>query len=178
MLWLAVCLTLLPAAAGPAAGAAGEGPPVAVFAALDGTWQGTFVGYDADGRERYRLTVRQTYRTVDETTQTVTIEDRQADGTVTTGRGWNTAHRQADGSLRLRCVVEKSDGTRVAHEGRLARGPDGAVNLIWWSAEGDRVETFRERVVEENGERVYRIDGMGRYGDTLMLMAGRYLEQR
>lgn len=149
-------------------------PPVAVFAELDGSWAGTFVGWDASGRELYRIAVRQTYRTVNETTQRVVLEDRLGDGRVVTGEGVNLARRREDGSLVLRCRLSKSTGERVEHTGTLVEGPGGRREILWHSREGERVEIFRERVVEEGGETFYLIDGMGRYGDDLVLMAGRY----
>ena len=157
-----------------AARAAEPPPPVAVFAELDGTWEGSFVGYDEAGRELYRIDVTQTYRTVSDTRQTVEIRDVAPNGTVTTGRGENTAVRGEDGSLTLRCRVEKSDGSTVEHAGRLVEGPDGSKQLIWHSREPGRTEVFRERVVEEGGHDLYLIDGWGRYGDSTILMAGRY----
>lgn len=156
--------------------AAGAPPPVAVFADLDGTWEGTFVGYGEGGEELYRVRVRQTYRTVSDTVQEVEIEDRMADGTVVTGRGRNLAERREDGTLALRCVVEKSDGDRVEHEGRLVTGPGGDRQILWHSSAPGRSEIFRERVRREGGEEVYRIDGLGSYGDTRILMAGRYVK--
>jgi len=39
-------------------------------------------------------------------------------------------------------------------------------------------EIFRERVLQENGQEIYAIDGLGRYGDSLILMAGRYRRVR
>lgn len=148
--------------------------PVEVFSDLDGTWEGTFVGYDATGKELYRIAVRQTYRTLDDTTQSVHVEDTMPDGTVVTGEGRNVAQRRADGTLALTCVVEKSNGERVEHAGRQVRGPDGDPELVWFSNAKDRSETFRERVRREGTEAVYAIDGMGRYGGSEMLMAGRY----
>lgn len=158
-----------------AAGEPPEGePPVAVYAELDGTWEGTFAGYDAEGRELYRISVRQQYRTVDGERQEVRIEDRLEDGTVITGHGFNTARRLADGSLELRCVVEKSNGDRVEHQGRLGRTPDGLPQLVWFSEAGDRIEVFREVVRQTAEGPVYTIDGVGRYGGSLIVMAGRY----
>lgn len=154
-----------------------EAPPVEVFAELDGSWAGTFVGWGSDGAELYRIAVRQSYRTLDANTQEVEIVDTLADGTVIRGRGVNTARRRADGSLELGCRVEKSNGETAEHRGRLVRGPDGSHQILWTSADGERAESFRERVVREGEETVYRIDGMGRYGDTLVLMAGRYVKQ-
>ena len=149
--------------------------PISVFRSLDGTWRGTFVGYDTRGQELYRIGVRQTYETVDAHTQTVTIRDEMPGGKTITGRGKNTAHRDAKGSLRLRCEVAKSNGERVVHQGRLVRGPDGGREIVWWSTKKGRAETFREWVTKRKGRRdVYHIHGMGRYGDTSMLMAGRY----
>jgi len=113
-----------------------DGAPVRVFAKLDGTWTGTFVGYDASGRELYRIAVRQTYRTIDETTQRVTISDTMPDGTVILGEGENVARRRPDGTLALTCVVRKSSGERVTHDGRLVKGPDGDEQFIWYSDEG------------------------------------------
>ncbi len=149
-------------------------PPVSVFAALDGTWSGTFVSYDTAGRELARLTARHTYRTVSDTDQRVEIEDRLADGTIVTARGTNRAERAADGTLRLRCLLTKSNGERIDHAGRLVRGPDGEEQIIWYTDEPGRVETFREVVRHEQGEWFYEINGMGRYGNRLILMAGRY----
>lgn len=152
--------------------------PVEVFSELDGTWVGTFVGYDAAGVELYRIGVRQTYVTVDETTQTVEVEDTMPDGTVIRGRGKNVARRRPDGTLALTCIVDKSTGERVEHEGRLVRGPDGDPQLVWFSASDKRSETFRERVRHEGTLVVYSIDGRGRYGEAEMLMAGRYVKQK
>jgi hypothetical protein len=154
--------------------AAGTSPPASVFAALDGTWTGMFVGFDQRGRELYRIEVSQTYQTVDETTQRVTTRDTMKDGTVVTGRGVNTARRGPDGTLVLSCDVEKSNGERAAHHGRLVRGPEGDEQIIWWSEGPDRSETFRECVRREGEQVVYSINGMGRYGETFILMHGRY----
>ena len=152
-------------------------PPVSVFADLEGTWSGVFVGYDAKGVELYRIRVRQTYTTIDETRQKVAVEDVMPDGERITGEGWNTCEVGADGARVLRCVVEKSNGDRVEHTGRIVRGPSGAEELIWHTDQPERVETFRERVRREGDEVVYSIDGMGRYGDLTVLMAGRYVRQ-
>ena len=155
-----------------------ETPPVDVFHELDGTWAGTFVGYDETGAELYRIAVRQTYRTVDDHTQEVTIRDTMPDGKVIEGQGRNTAHRGADGQLVLRCEVIKSTGETVEHDGRLVTGPTGREELVWYSRSEDRVETFREWVFDDNGTRTYAIHGMGRYGGQLMLMAGEYRKQK
>ncbi len=152
--------------------------PVEVFADLEGTWSGAFVGYDETGNELYRIAVTQHYETINDTTQSVIIQDTMPDGTVITGRGENTAHRRADGSLDLRCIVTKSNGDRVAHQGRIVIGPDGDQQIVWYSSGPDRVETFREAVRREGSELVYEINGMGRYGKTLILMHGRYTKQR
>lgn len=148
--------------------------PSAVFAGLDGVWSGAFIGYDETGRELYRIRVRQTYETISDTVQRVTVDDEMPDGTHVTGHGENTARRGPDGKLILRCVVEKSNGDRVEHDGRIVRGPDGHTGLIWYSRTPGRVETFREVVRREGDTTVYEINGMGRYGETLMLMHGRY----
>ena len=156
--------------------------PVAVFAELDGTWVGTFAGYDAGGKELYRIHVEQTYETIDANTQRVTVKDTMPDGTVITGRGTNTAHRDRNGGLVLKCIVEKSEGDRVEHRGREIRGMDGRRQLIWSSDRPGRTETFREVVRQacgvNSGETIYEINGMGRYGGTLMLMHGRYVKQK
>jgi hypothetical protein len=151
--------------------------PVEAFADLEGTWAGTFVGWDAEGRELYRLRVRQTYRTLDDTTQAVEIEDRADGGAVVTGRGTNVARRLPDGTLELTCTLERSNGERVRHRGRAVRGPDGDPEIVWSSSSQERSETFRERVQREGTLEVYAIDGMGRYGGGLVLMAGRYVKQ-
>ncbi|MCH7797671.1 MAG: hypothetical protein IID28_04400 [Planctomycetes bacterium] len=176
-LWLLILVVAVPvglAGQPHQADPAGPGDPVEVFADLDGSWQGVFVGYDAAGRELYRIRVRQTYRTIDRFRQVVEITDTMADGTVITGHGTNTARRVAGGGLRLRCVVEKSNGEKVEHDGRVVRGPDGDEQIIWYSSKPGRVETFRERVHRDGDEMVYEINGMGRYGETLILMSGRY----
>ena len=152
--------------------------PVEVFADLEGTWSGTFVGYDETGNELYRIAVKQRYQTINDTTQLVVIQDTMPDGTVITGRGENTAHRRADGSLDLRCMVTKSNGDRVAHRGRVIAGPKGDQQIVWYSSGPDRVETFREVVRREGSELAYEINGMGRYGKTLILMHGRYIKRR
>lgn len=151
-----------------------DAPPVAVYADLDGTWEGTFAGYDTEGRELYRIDVKQHYWTVDNERQAVRIEDTAADGTVVTGEGFNTARRAADGSLSLRCVVEKSNGDKVEHHGRVGRGPDGSPQLVWFSKLPERLEVFREVVRHDDQGWVYTIDGFGRYGDSVVMMAGRY----
>ena len=158
---------------------AGEEPgpeedPVSVYSDLDGAWEGEFVGWDAKGEELYRIRVRQEYRTVDAETQEVMITDTMADGTVIRGRGRNIARRRADGTLELLCIVEKSNGDRVEHRGRLTRGPGGESELVWWSEEPERSETFREAVRGEGASAVYSIDGVGRYGSSTVVMAGRY----
>ncbi len=158
---------------------AGEEPglgadPVSVYSDLDGAWEGEFVGWDTKGEELYRIRVRQEYRTVDAETQEVGITDTMADGTVIRGRGRNIARRRADGSLELLCIVEKSNGDRVEHRGRLIRGPGGEGELVWWSHEPERTETFREAVRGEGASAVYSIDGVGRYGSSTVVMAGRY----
>ena len=175
---------LLAAAAATTAAAAGARPaadaarpsddPVAIFAALEGSWSGSFVGYDATGKELYRIRVRQTYKSVDASTQSVELSDVDANGTATTGRGKNVAKRLADGSLELSCIVDKSSGDHVEHVGRVVKGPDGDEEIVWSSQKAGRSETFRERVAGRGKEATYEIDGMGRYGDALILMAGRY----
>lgn len=177
MLPAAPIVLLLVALLGSGAGAqegAGSSRPVDVFAELDGTWTGTFVGYDTEGRELYRISVRQTYETVSATTQSVRIEDRMSDGTVITAAGRNIAERAPGGGLTLRCVVDKSNGDHVEHDGRVGRGVDGAPQIIWYSNRAGRIETFRESVRHEGDDVVYEINGMGRYGTTLVLMHGRY----
>jgi len=151
-----------------------DAAPVAVFAELDGTWEGTFAGYDTAGKELYRIQVRQIYRTLDDSTQTVDVADTMADGTVITGKGKNTAVRKADGSLELRCIVVKSNGEKVVHEGTLGKTPDGLPQLVWHSAEAERWEVFREVVRESEEGPVYTIDGVGKYGSSVVVMAGRY----
>jgi hypothetical protein len=148
--------------------------PVAVFAALEGSWSGSFVGYDAAGKELYRIRARQTYKTLDATTQSVELSDTDEKGATTKGTGRNVAKRLADGSLELRCVVDKANGEHVEHVGRVVKGPDGNEEIVWSSSKTGRSETFRERVAGRGKEAVYEIDGMGRYGDALILMAGRY----
>jgi len=165
---LLLAMTLAASAAEHAA------PPVSVFQELEGDWRGSFVGYDATGKEIYRIEVTQSFRTVDDETQTVAIEDRMPDGTVTRTRGTHLARRNGSGALELSCDLKRSTGEHVQLQGRLIRGPLGTTEFIWWSASGDRSDTFREGVADEGGKPTYHIDGMGRYGDSLVLMAGRY----
>lgn len=153
-------------------------PPVEVYAALDGRWTGTFVGYDPNGRELYRIAVEQTYRTVDGTTQTVTLADRQPDGQVIRGQGRNVAVRKADGSLELRCIVDKSNGEHVEHVGRVVRAADGQEAIVWSSQKPGRSETFLETVRGQGAAATYHIQGVGRYGDSLVLMSGTYRRMR
>ncbi len=157
-----------------AGAATGEDAPSAVFKDLDGTWAGTFIGYDERGRELYRIKVRQTYHTVSDTVQRVTVDDEMPDGTHVVGRGENTARRGPDGTLVLRCVLTKSNGDRVEHDGRIVDGPGGHPGIIWHSSAPGRVETFREVVRREGDRTVYEINGMGHYGTSLILMHGRY----
>ncbi len=152
--------------------------PVEVFADLEGTWSGTFVGYDETGNEFYRIAVKQQYQTINDTMQKVIIYDKMPDGTVISGSGINTARRREDGSLDLRCSIDKSNGQRVAHQGRVVIGPDGDRQIVWYSSGPDRVETFREVVRREGCQLVYEINGMGQYGKTKILMHGRYIKQR
>lgn len=149
--------------------------PVKVYAKLDGKWRGTFVGYDAQGKELYRIRVEQRYKTVSSTVQKVEIRDTDMKtGKTVTGEGENIARIREDGTLELLCVVRKSNGDTVEHQGRLVKGADGEEQLVWYTQKADRSETFREVVRKENGVEVYSIDGMGRYGGTLILMHGRY----
>lgn len=150
--------------------------PVDIFKDLEGHWAGTFVGYDTSGKEVYRIGVKQWYRTVNATTQEVRLEDTMADGSVVTGKGQNIA-RSVGGSLELSCRVEKSNGDRVLHRGRLVRGPAGDKQIVWSMKTKDRTETFREWVADDSGKGTYHIQGLGSYGGTLMLMAGRYQRQ-
>ena len=90
--------------------------------------------------------------------------------------GKNIAHRTAAGDLELFCDVKKSNGDRVQHKGRLVKGPIGTTQFVWYSVSADRSETFREAVVRDGKKTTYVINGMGRYGDSLILMAGRYLK--
>ena len=152
--------------------------PVEVFADLEGTWSGTFVGYDETGNELYRIAVTQHYETINDTMQKVIIYDTMADGRVISGTGINTARRREDGSLDLRCSIDKSNGQRVGHQGRVVIGPDGDRQIVWYSSGPDRVETFREVVRREGDQLVYEINGMGQYGKTMILMHGRYIKQR
>ncbi|MCZ6835606.1 MAG: hypothetical protein O7G85_07515 [Planctomycetota bacterium] len=151
--------------------------PVQVFAELDGVWAGTFVGYDESGRELYRIQVRQEYETIDANTQTVRVRDTMPDGTVITGEGTNIAIRSPDGTLQLTCIVNKSNGERVEHAGRLVKGPEGDEQIVWYSKATNRVETFREFVHHEGKQTIYEINGMGQYNDSLILMTGRYIKQ-
>lgn len=148
--------------------------PVAVFAGLEGDWVGTFVGFDAAGKELYRIAVKQSYRRLDANTQEVVLADTDAAGKTIRGKGRNVATRRADGTLELRCIVDKENGDHVEHEGRLVKGPDGDEELIWFVQREGRSETFRERCLGSGADARYEIDGMGRYGDSLVLMAGRY----
>lgn len=149
-----------------------ENAPVEVFVELDGTWKGTFIGYDLTGTELYRIKVKQTYRTINDTTQTVQIEDIYPNGKIVTGEGKNIALRMHDGSLNLKCIVKKSNGEHVQHTGRLVSGPSGENQLIWYSK--DKKEIFRESVEERIDGVYYIINGMGIYGKTSVLMTGSY----
>lgn len=148
-----------------------------VFAQLEGTWHGNFVGYDELGRELYRLRVKQVYRTIGSTTQRVEIEDLMPDGTKITGVGENTASRRPDGSWWLSCKVVKSNGDRTEHEGRIVKGPDGDEQILWYTNKPDRIELFREGVSKQGRVTIYSINGMGKYGSRLILMSGSYRKQ-
>lgn len=172
--WTAVLAVIV--GGGAAHSAAGDlpEPPVAVFSELDGEWAGEFAGFDGSGRELYRIMVRQWYETKNDSTQAVRIEDTMPDGSVITGEGVNTASIRSDGTLRLSCTVRKSDGTAVYHDGRLVAGAGGGDQIIWYSSEPGRSETFLESVEHYPGGTWYQISGMGIYGDLHMLMAGKY----
>ena len=170
---LASVLLILPVCGEQSVGKKGQ-RPVDVFAEFEGTWSGSFVGYDATGKELYRIAVTQTYKTVDANTQELEATDRMQDGKVITARGKNTARRLADGSLELKCIVDKSNGDHVEHDGRVVKGPSGEVELVWYSHTREKKETFREGVRKEGKTDIYYIQGMGEYGGKRMLMAGRY----
>ena len=157
-----------------AAKLASNNPPVDVFADLNGRWQGEFVGYSAEGKELYRISVEQHYRTIDSTTQLVEIIDRDAEGRVTTGKGRNVATRRADGTLELTCRVEKSNGETVEHRGALVAAADGSQQLMWFSSTPSRREVFREHVHGSGAGAVYEIHGTGMYDGTLIVMHGAY----
>ncbi len=148
--------------------------PVDVYAKLNGRWRGTFVGYDLKGTELYRIQVEQEYYRIDEETQGVRVKDTMPDGKVITGEGENTARRLPSGELELRCVVRKSNGEKVEHQGKLVTGVDGTPELIWYSQSSKKREVFRELVREEGNRKVYSIDGFGAYGESEILMHGRY----
>jgi hypothetical protein len=148
--------------------------PVDVFAKFDGKWRGTFVVYDSTGEEQHRIQVEQEYATIDAHTQTVTIRDRMADGKIITGRGANTARVGKDGALVLKCSVKKSNGERSVHDGRIVTGPTGRSQLVWYSRSKGKTETFREWVEAREKRTTYHIHGLGKYGDTVLLMAGDY----
>lgn len=149
-------------------------PPVSVFSDLDGTWEGNFIGYDLKGNILYKIKVRQIYKTVNRTTQSVEIEDTLSNGEVIRGKGRNIADIKSDGSLELKCIVEKSNGDRVDHVGRLTEGPGGEKKLIWYSMDDNKQEMFVEGVEKSGEETFYTISGMGIYGNTAVLMEGRY----
>lgn len=152
--------------------------PVDVFKELDGTWKGYFVGYSPEGEELYRIEVEQTYKTVNETTQTVRIRDKNLKtGEVVTGQGRNVAAVGPNGEIKLRCLVQKANGEAVAHDGRIVRGAEGREQIIWYSVSPGRSETFREAVRKSDTRAVYTIDGMGQYGGNLILMHGRYFRK-
>lgn len=149
-------------------------PPVSVFSDLDGTWEGNFIGYDLKGNILYEIKVRQVYQTVNRTTQSVEIEDTLSNGEVIRGEGKNLANVKQDGSLELKCIVEKSNGERVDHIGRLSKGPGGEKKIIWYSMNDNKREMFVEGVEKSGEETFYTISGMGIYGNTAVLMEGRY----
>ncbi len=148
--------------------------PVAVFSELDGKWEGNFIGYNSKGEILYKIEVTQTYKTINDTTQEVYIKDKSEDGKVTTGKGKNIATKNSDGSLSLKCIVEKSSGDKVEHNGTISKGPDGEKNIIWYSEKPGRIETFRESVEKRSDGEYYLIQGMGIYGKTSVLMSGKY----
>lgn len=154
-----------------------ETNPVEIFAELNGTWKGAFVGYDQTGNELYRIKVKQTYQTVNDTTQTVHIEDSYPNGEIVTGEGQNIIAKEPDGTLSLKCIVRKSNGEHVQHHGRVMSGPMGKKQLIWYSEDHDRSEVFREAIEEHADGIYYTINGTGIYGNTLVLMAGSYRKQ-
>lgn len=153
-------------------------PPVSVFADLDGSWEGEFAGYGEDGRERYRLRVRQTYTTINDHTQRVDMAETAADGKTVTGTGMNIATRDPSGGLVLRCLVTKSDGDSVEHSGHLGLSPGGTTQIVWSTRGRRRTEIFREKVTRDGDGFRYDINGTGRYGDTVTLMAGLYRKVR
>lgn len=149
-------------------------PPVSVFADLDGSWEGEFIGYGDDGRERYRMRVRQTYTTINDHTQRVEMTETAADGKTVTGTGMNIATRDPSGALVLRCLVTKSNGDSVVHSGQLGMSQGGTTQIVWSARGRGRTEIFRETLTRDGDRIRYDIDGAGHYGDTVMLMAGQY----
>ena len=151
---LASVLLILPVC-GEQGGAKKSRRPVDIFAELEGSWSGSFVGYDPTGKELYRIAVTQTYKIVDANTQELEAKDRMQDGKVITAKGKNTARRLADGSLELKCIVDKSNGDHVEHAGRVVKGPSGKTELVWYSEEKQKKETFREGVRTEGKTEIY-----------------------
>lgn len=150
---------------------------VDVFSELNGTWKGTFIGYDLTGKELYRIDVIQTYKTIDEVTQSVQITDIYPSGEIVTGEGKNIAIKTLDGSLNLECEVKKSNGEYVKHKGRVVFDPNGKKHLIWYSNNQKRREMFYETVEDHIDGTYYTIKGIGIHKNNDIFMVGSYRKQ-
>ncbi|MEM8782972.1 MAG: hypothetical protein AAGE65_08980 [Planctomycetota bacterium] len=129
-----------------------------------GRWAGEFVVYAADGAVLTRLRVEQHYRW-DGPIQRATFREVNERGEVVTAEAAN--YQDAQG--RLICTVEKSNGERSLHVGRMSDG------YLFWSADRPGVtETFRERVEGEGSAAAYEIHGLGVYDGAAYLFHGRY----
>ena len=151
--------------------------PVDVFSELNGTWKGAFIGYDLTGKKLYKIDVIQTYKTIDEATQSVQITDIYPSGEIVTGEGINVAIKSLDGSLYLECKVKKSNGENVKHKGRVVYDSNGKKQLIWYSNNQKGREMFYESVEDHIGGTYYTIKGIGIYKKSDIFMVGNYRKQ-
>lgn len=141
----------------------------AVLDQFDGDWAGTFRVYTYDGTLVDSLVAEHRYHW-EGAVQHGTFTDRYPDGRVVRATARNYVE---DGVLY--CEVEKDNGERTVHRGRVQ---DGAV--IWYrQTEEGLTESFRERVVPTPGGPEYQIDGFGVYpsedgGSAKLLFVGRY----
>ncbi|MEM6394523.1 MAG: hypothetical protein AAF797_17285 [Planctomycetota bacterium] len=146
---------------------AGESMSAENRAILDpwtGQWQGEFVVYAVDGSVLTRLQVRQRYWW-DGDIQRAEFHETNEKGEVVTA----VAANYEDDQGRLVCTVEKSNGERSLHFGKMSDG------YLFWSADRPGVtETFRERVEGQGAGAAYAINGLGVYGGTPFLFYGWY----
>ena len=126
-----------------------------IFDPFTAHWKGVFKVYNYDGRLLDELQVEQRYWW-EGGVQHAEFLDRYRDGRTVRAKARNY---EKDGVMY--CEVEKETGEKTVHRGHFE---DSA--LFWYhkNADGSKIESFKERVIEDSTGKVYYIDGFGVYG--------------